>query len=189
MAVLRIDGGLFFATAEAVDERVRAIIDGQPGLRTLVLDLEGVNFVDAQGAAKLTEIHGLTEANGLTLRLARVKPNVLDVLRAEGFLGRIGPTTSTATSTGRSNRMRRRSGRRKEADSGGGKEEPPHPAGSSLGRASMGPTGAPARHYRPNHECATAWSWAEGDGGGRHSLQTVGAWARDSDNGRSYPRA
>ena len=58
VAVLRIDGGLFFATAEAVDERVRAVTDGQPGLRTLVLDLEGVNFVDAQGAAKLTEIRG-----------------------------------------------------------------------------------------------------------------------------------
>ena len=86
VAVLRIDGGLFFATAEAVDERVRAITDGHPGLRTLVLDLEGVNFVDAQGAAKLTEIHGLAEADGLTLRLARVKPDVLAVLRAEGFL-------------------------------------------------------------------------------------------------------
>ena len=91
VAVLRIDGGLFFATAEALDERVRAVTDGQPGLRTLVLDLEGVNFVDAQGAAKLTEIRGLTDTDGLTLRLARVKPQVLAVLRAEGFLEGIGP--------------------------------------------------------------------------------------------------
>ena len=44
--------------------------------RALVLDLEGVNFVDSQGAAKLTEIHELTEADGVTLRLARVKPQV-----------------------------------------------------------------------------------------------------------------
>ncbi len=91
VAVLRIDGGLFFATAEALDERVRAVTDGHPGLRTLVLDLEGVNFVDAQGAAKLTEIRVLTDTDGLTLRLARVKPQVLDVLRAEGFLEGIGP--------------------------------------------------------------------------------------------------
>ena len=91
VAVLRIDGGLFFATAEALDERVRAVTEGRPGLRTLVLDLEGVNFVDAQGAAKLTEIRVLTDTDGLTLRLARVKPQVLDVLRAEGFLEGIGP--------------------------------------------------------------------------------------------------
>ncbi len=91
VAVLRIDGGLFFATAEAVDERVRGVTDGQPGLRTLVLDLEGVNFVDSQGAAKLTEIWGLTDAEGISLRLARVKPDVLAVLRAEGLLDKIGP--------------------------------------------------------------------------------------------------
>jgi SulP family sulfate permease len=91
IAVLRVDGGLFFATAEALDERIRAITDGHPGLRTLVLDLEGVNFVDAQGAAKLTEIRERTNADGLTLRLARVKPPVLEVLRAEGLLAAIGP--------------------------------------------------------------------------------------------------
>ena len=55
-----------------------------------MLDLEGVNFVDSQGAAKLTEIHQLTEADGVTLRLARVKPQVLRVLEADGIVDRIG---------------------------------------------------------------------------------------------------
>ena len=55
-----------------------------------MLDLEGVNFVDSQGAAKLTEIHELTEADGVTLRLARVKPQVLAVLQADGVVDRIG---------------------------------------------------------------------------------------------------
>ena len=55
-------------------------------LRALVLDLEGVNFVDSQGAAKLTEIHELTDADGVALRLARVKPQVLTVLEADGFV-------------------------------------------------------------------------------------------------------
>ena len=40
---------------------------GIPGLRTLVLDLEGVNFVDSQGAAKLTEIQEFIDADGVTL--------------------------------------------------------------------------------------------------------------------------
>jgi high affinity sulfate transporter 1 len=90
IAVLRLDGGLFFATAEALEGRVRALAEEGDGLRALVLDLEGVDFVDSQGAAKLTEIHEFVTAGGLTLRLARVKPPVLRVLEADGVLELIG---------------------------------------------------------------------------------------------------
>ncbi len=90
ITVLRLDGGLFFATAEALENRVRALTDDDGELRTLVLDLEGVNFVDSQGASKLTEIHQLTQAADVTLRLARVKPDVRAVLEADGFVDRIG---------------------------------------------------------------------------------------------------
>ena len=78
--MLRIDGGLFFATAEALEDRVARLAEDGARRRALVLDLEGVNFVDSQGSAKLTEIHQLTEADDVTLRLARVKPQVLRVL-------------------------------------------------------------------------------------------------------------
>jgi len=44
----------------------------------------------AQGAAKVTEIHELAEADRVTLRLARVKPQVLAVLEADGIVERIG---------------------------------------------------------------------------------------------------
>ena len=91
VAVIRLDGGLFFATAAALDERVRSILANQPELHSVVLDLEGVNFVDSQGAAKLTELLELTEANGIDLRLARLKPNVATVLAADGLIDRIGP--------------------------------------------------------------------------------------------------
>ena len=37
---------------------------------------EGVDFVDSQGAAKLAEIHELMQSDGVTLRLARLKPQV-----------------------------------------------------------------------------------------------------------------
>ena len=90
IAVLRIDGGLFFATAEALEERIRELAqDGDQ--RALVLDLEGVNFIDSQGAAKVTEIHELMKADGVTLRLAGVKPQVLAVLEADRIIDRIGP--------------------------------------------------------------------------------------------------
>jgi high affinity sulfate transporter 1 len=87
IVVLRLDGGLFFATAEALEDRVRAISDGA---HALVLSLEGVNFVDSQGSAKLTELHALTQSSGMTLRFARVKPQVRAVLEADGVIELVG---------------------------------------------------------------------------------------------------
>jgi len=55
-----------------------------------VLDLEGVNFIDSQGASKLREIRDLAEVNGLALHLARVKPQVMAVLLADGLAERLG---------------------------------------------------------------------------------------------------
>ncbi len=88
IAVLRLDGGLFFATAEALEERVREVTHEHS--RALVLNLQGVDFVDSQGAAKLAEIHELMESTGVTLRLARLKPRVRSVLEADGTVDLIG---------------------------------------------------------------------------------------------------
>jgi high affinity sulfate transporter 1 len=91
IAVVRFDSSLFFATAEALDDRIRSIIqDSDPRPHALVLDLEGVDFVDSQGAAKLAELRELAEADRLTLRLARVKPQVVTVLRADGTVAAFG---------------------------------------------------------------------------------------------------
>ena len=88
IAVLRLDGGLFFATAEALEDRIREL--PRDDRRALVLDLEGVNFIDSQGSAKVAEIHRLTEADGVTLRLAGLRPQVLAVLRADGVTDLVG---------------------------------------------------------------------------------------------------
>jgi SulP family sulfate permease len=92
ISVVRLDSGLFFATAEALDRRVRAVIeDHEPRIHALVLDLEGVDFVDSQGAAKLAELAEVAEVDGVTLRLARVKPEVVATLAADGFVDALGP--------------------------------------------------------------------------------------------------
>ncbi len=91
VAVLRLDGGLFFATSDALEDRVRGIVQDDPDLTGLVLDLEGVVFIDSQGSAKLNEILDLTDAAGVTLRLARVKPHVRATLERDGLLSRLGP--------------------------------------------------------------------------------------------------
>jgi len=91
VVVLRLDGGLFFATADALEDRIRRLTQAGGELTGVVLDCEGINFVDSQGSAKLDEILDLAGEANLTLRLARVKPNVRAVLDREGVLQRIGP--------------------------------------------------------------------------------------------------
>ena len=48
------------------------------------------NFIDSQGSAKMREILELTERADVTLRLARVKPAVRELLRRDHVLDRIG---------------------------------------------------------------------------------------------------
>ncbi len=88
--VFRVDAGLFFATTEALEERVREFVQGDPSLTCVVIDLEGADFVDAQGAAKLGEILDLAERWSIVIRLTRLKPNVRAVLERDGFVDRIG---------------------------------------------------------------------------------------------------
>ena len=85
VAVVRLDGGLFFATADGLHDRLREVVEaGDPPLQRVILDLGGVNFVDSQGAAKLTELARLAEQHRIALRLVRVKEPVRAVLEAEG---------------------------------------------------------------------------------------------------------
>ncbi len=90
VAVLRLDGGLFFATADALEDRIREVAMSAPGNTGIVLDCGGMNFIDSQGSAKMAEILRLTGQANVTLRLARLKPAVRDVLARDGFLDRIG---------------------------------------------------------------------------------------------------
>jgi high affinity sulfate transporter 1 len=90
VTVLRLDGGLFFATADALEDRIREVALSAPGSTGIVLDCGGMNFIDSQGSAKMAEILRLTGQADVTLRLARLKPAVREVLARDGFLDRIG---------------------------------------------------------------------------------------------------
>jgi high affinity sulfate transporter 1 len=87
---IRLDGGLFFATSDALEDRVRELIHANPGLTGLVLDCEGINFIDSQGSAKLRDVVTLAGEAGITLRLARLKPSVRATLAKDGVIDLIG---------------------------------------------------------------------------------------------------
>jgi sulfate permease, SulP family len=89
VVVIRFDGGLFFATADALADRVRDVIHG-PDVRCVVLDCEGINFVDSQGSAAIDDLLVLCSQADVTMRLARVKPAVRAILEREGTVERLG---------------------------------------------------------------------------------------------------
>jgi sulfate permease, SulP family len=90
VVVLRLDGGLFFATSDALEDRIREVALSAPDIGGIVLDCGGMDFIDSQGSAKLRDILELTERAGVTLRLARVKPAVHELLRRDHVLDGIG---------------------------------------------------------------------------------------------------
>jgi len=89
VVILRLDGGLFFATADALGDKVRAVIQ-VPDVRCVVLDCEGINFLDSQGSASIDDLLVLCGQADVTLRLARVKPAVRATLEREGTIERLG---------------------------------------------------------------------------------------------------
>lgn len=90
VVVIRMDGGLFFATSDALEDRIREIIHSTPDLTGVVLDCAGINFIDSQGCAKMNDIVTLARDSGVTLRLARLKKAVRATLARDGVLERIG---------------------------------------------------------------------------------------------------
>jgi MFS superfamily sulfate permease-like transporter len=91
LIVLGLGGGLFFATADALGDRFRELtLAAAPPPTAVVLDCRSVNFIDTQGSAQIQEIVDLAQANGIAFRLARVKPQVLEVLIRDGVVGRLG---------------------------------------------------------------------------------------------------
>lgn len=91
LLVLRFDAGLFFASADALIEHMIDHHDNaDTKLHTVVLDFEGVNFIDSQGAATLSELAHWADEREIELRLTRVKTRVREVLHKDGIIEQIG---------------------------------------------------------------------------------------------------
>ncbi len=91
LLVMRFDAGLFFASSDALEDRLRELVQGaETRYDTVVISFEGVDFVDSQGSDKLGEILGLADTYGAEVRLARVKPDVLELLRLDGVIDKLG---------------------------------------------------------------------------------------------------
>jgi MFS superfamily sulfate permease-like transporter len=91
LLVLGFDAGLFFASADALEDELREqALRADPPLHTIVVDFEGINFIDSQGSGKMAEMVELVTNYDIDLRLTRVKPQVMEVLRRDGVIDSLG---------------------------------------------------------------------------------------------------
>lgn len=92
LLIIRLDGPLFFATANPVRNRLRTLVlEAHPAVKCVVFDMEGSNLVDLQGADELHELVMELNALGVALYIARVKTVVQQELERYGALTAVGP--------------------------------------------------------------------------------------------------
>lgn len=81
VVVLRVEGGLYFANAEAVRKRIIQAA-GEEGISAIVLDAETIPFVDVTSARMLAALDDQLSARDVRLLIAHDIGQVRDVLRA-----------------------------------------------------------------------------------------------------------
>ena len=82
IAVVRLDGPLFFATAD----RVSDAITGLTGISVVILRMSRLELVDATGARVLSEIVRTLERRGVTVLIKGVQPGHEELFRTVGVL-------------------------------------------------------------------------------------------------------
>jgi SulP family sulfate permease len=89
--ILRIDAPLWFSNADALRGRVRRIETEHPDVRTLVLDLGGVDEIDSTADHELRKLATRCASRDVQLLLANVIDDVRAVLDASGFTELVAP--------------------------------------------------------------------------------------------------
>jgi len=96
--IYRFDGPLVFPTAERFAHEVRALVreahagerDGGPPLRTVIVDFETVADMDTTAADQFEILVRSLETEGIRLIAARAHARVLDFMRRDGLMERLG---------------------------------------------------------------------------------------------------
>ena len=90
LAIVRLDGSIFFGAVSHVAETFRRIEADPPSCKHLAVVATGINFVDVAGAEFLSAEAERRRARGGGLYLIRPKPGVRDLLARGGYLEEIG---------------------------------------------------------------------------------------------------
>lgn len=91
LAIICFDGPLFFATANALRDKVRAVtLAVTPPIEKILIDMEGVGYIDLEGADMLGNVTKDIKSAGEDIHIARVKQAVMSMIERDGVDRTIG---------------------------------------------------------------------------------------------------
>lgn len=90
ISVLRFDGSLYFANAGYFETRVLRNIASKPELRYVILDMEGVNEIDATGEEAISQLIERLGHAGIKMLIARPKRQTMEIFERSGLKDRVG---------------------------------------------------------------------------------------------------
>jgi high affinity sulfate transporter 1 len=84
IAIWRPTEPLFFANAEQVLRRIAGSVEAEPAIRIVIVSLERSSDLDSTAVEALIEFDTQMRAKGVTVRLARLREEIRDVIAAAG---------------------------------------------------------------------------------------------------------
>jgi len=99
ISILRFDGTLYFANAGYFESKVLANVASKPDLKYVILDLEGVNEIDATGEEVIGTLHERLMAGGVHVLVARTKGHTMEIFERSGLKDEIGAENFFRTRT------------------------------------------------------------------------------------------
>jgi len=90
ISILRFDGSLYFANAGYFETKVLANVASKPEIRYVILDLEGINQVDATGEAAIRNLHERLKTGGVDMLLSRAKGQTMRIFEKSGLKDAFG---------------------------------------------------------------------------------------------------
>jgi SulP family sulfate permease len=91
LLILRFDGSLYFANAPDFADEVRAGVEmSDPRPRVVLVDGESINGIDATAIDTITELYDELKRSDISMRFARVRANVMEIMQRAGLDETIG---------------------------------------------------------------------------------------------------
>lgn len=88
--IIKVDGELFFASAEVFENTLKTIMEDDDTTRAIILQVKNARDIDATTCLTLLELHSSLNNRNCRLILAGVTPSLWDVLSYSGVVDRMG---------------------------------------------------------------------------------------------------
>lgn len=92
LVIYLVQGSVLFFNAEYVKARIESVVAAAPpGTRWLVIDASAIAQIDTTAAVMFDQLQRVLVERGVTLAVAELHRDPMDILRRSGFLDALGP--------------------------------------------------------------------------------------------------